>query len=387
MFARYDFATKPERRMQLKLGLILIAASAALAACGGGGGGTGPAPPLAAVPTATPIPSPTAVPTFGPSGSLLVASAATAPPITYVDYVAPGNGYGIALASPGTIYVTQSLSNAVVKLVGGTATVLTIPSPSRNPGFIVHGSDNAVWFADQSTGPPIIMARIARLDMADAFQQFDVPFPMNAEPFGMTLGPDGNVWFTEFYEGRIGRVTPQGVFSDFSLGAGVHRPSGLAFGPDGNIWVVESAGLTIERVSPSGALLDTFSLSTMLPFHITAGPDGAMWFVDAQNQIGRIDMSGNIKTWQLPCLIPNVGDFCGPGYFEGDTDIVAGPDGNLWFPTNNFNTVARLSTSGYLVEWPVPNGATGRAAPYSMTVFGNQIFFVGGGNKVGTITP
>ena len=41
---------------------------------------------------------------------------------------------------------------------------------------------------------------------------------------GITAGPDGNLWFTEFALDRIGRITPAGVVTEFSAGitAGAH---------------------------------------------------------------------------------------------------------------------------------------------------------------------
>jgi len=46
----------------------------------------------------------------------------------------------------------------------------------------------------------------------------------NAEPFGITAGPDGALWFTELVGNRIGRITTGEAVSEF--------PSGL---PPGNI--------------------------------------------------------------------------------------------------------------------------------------------------------
>ena len=34
--------------------------------------------------------------------------------------------------------------------------------------------------------------------------------------YGITLGPEGNLWFTE--ESKIGRITPAGVVTEFSAG-------------------------------------------------------------------------------------------------------------------------------------------------------------------------
>ena len=44
-------------------------------------------------------------------------------------------------------------------------------------------------------------------------------------PFGITTGPDGNLWFTEYTGDRIGRITPQGVISEYPPTAAIGRVS------------------------------------------------------------------------------------------------------------------------------------------------------------------
>ena len=54
-------------------------------------------------------------------------------------------------------------------------------------------------------------------------------------PFGIAAGPDGNLWFTNYGNDSIGRITPAGVVSTYT-GAGISHPVGIAAGPDGNVW-------------------------------------------------------------------------------------------------------------------------------------------------------
>lgn len=348
---------------------------------------------VAAYIASTPVPSPPPTPvpgaTMPPAGSTITAYLATAPPTQYVDYAANGYGYGIATTPDGSIYVTQEQSGnpaQIVKINGSSWNVITMPQYFYSAGLSVRGADGAIWFSDQLySGTPPVYDYMARLDPSGTFTEYAIPWT-NSAPFGMTLGPDGNVWFTEFYAGRIGRITPQGALTDYSLGSSTHRPSGIALGPDGNFWVAESAGTTIERMSPSGTLLATYPVNIQA-YHIVAAPDGNMWFVDAHNGIGRIDMNGNSQTWNLPCDVPGVGNFCNPGYFEGDTDIVIGPGGNIWFPAQNFQAIARMTLAGYLTEWYVPPGNNVEASPYHATTYGSDILFVGGGNRMVRVTP
>src|SRR4051794_5407829 len=47
------------------------------------------------------------------------------------------------------------------------------------------------------------------------FTEFSVPNGSGA-PYGITAGPDGNLWFTE-QSSQIGQITPQGQISEFDL--------------------------------------------------------------------------------------------------------------------------------------------------------------------------
>src|SRR5271165_790374 len=59
----------------------------------------------------------------------------------------------------------------------------------------------------------------------------------NSGPVGITAGPDGNLWFTEFSGNKIGRITPGGTVTEFSAGITPNSgPDGITAGPDGNLW-------------------------------------------------------------------------------------------------------------------------------------------------------
>jgi virginiamycin B lyase len=70
--------------------------------------------------------------------------------------------------------------------------------------------------------------------------EFSIPTP-NSNLYGITRGPDGNLWFTEQrgpggrLGGAIGRITPSGVVTVFSLGS-ITQPNLITAGPDGNLW-------------------------------------------------------------------------------------------------------------------------------------------------------
>src|SRR5579872_603836 len=101
----------------------------------------------------------------------------------------------------------------------------------------------------------------------------------------ITSGPDGNLWFTENYasgaQTQIGRITPSGVTTYFSVPSGSSE-GGITAGPDGNLWFTENyasgAQTQIGRITPSGVTTYFSVPSGSSEGGITAGPDGNLWF-------------------------------------------------------------------------------------------------------------
>lgn len=240
-------------------------------------------------------------------------------------------------------------------------------------------------------GKPTIARRPARLAIllliglvplaiaaeAQVFTQFVLPTP--ARPYGITTGPDGNLWFMEFslvagIPDKVGRITTTGTFTEFPIREFV-GPFSIAAGPDGNLWFTEQSTNLIGRISPTG-LISEFPIPTpsSLPTDICAGPDGNVWFTEAlANKIGRITPNGSITEFDVPTLNvwpwgiaagadgnlwfterfgPNTGRITPEGDITefpscyGGSDITAGPDGNLWFTLGGHGGSCKISTDG-----------------------------------------
>src|SRR5205807_545031 len=82
-------------------------------------------------------------------------------------------------------------------------------------------------------------------------------FSFNSQPHGITVGPDGNLWFTETSTDKIGRITPGGVVTEFS--SGITADSGpyyITAGPDGNLWFTEFFGNKIGKITTTGTVTE-----------------------------------------------------------------------------------------------------------------------------------
>jgi virginiamycin B lyase len=110
----------------------------------------------------------------------------------------------------------------------------------------------------------------------------------------MTLGADGNVWFTQPQANKIGRITPGGYISEFALPSpGV--PLGIAAGADKNLWVTVIRAQLIYRVTPKGEFTPFPTPEKSMATFITAGPDGSLWFTEPNGKIGRLTTSGDVR--------------------------------------------------------------------------------------------
>jgi virginiamycin B lyase len=184
-------------------------------------------------------------------------------------------------------------------------------------------------------------------------------FPTKCSVKKLVSGPDGDVWFICFRLGKglgpvdkslVGRITPSGTVTEFSAGIPVGAEiNELVVGPDGNLWFTLVAGYArsgkaslgrsaIGRITPEGqvTLFSAGLRKNSYPDEIIAGPDGNVWFVDGtiistgpQTRIGRITPQGSIAEFRtgLPQTL-NVGG------------LAAGPDGNLWFTQPSISLTA-----------------------------------------------
>src|SRR5439155_26521745 len=77
--------------------------------------------------------------------------------------------------------------------------------------------------------------------------------PSGVDPNFITAGPDGNMWFTEFVGGNVGRVTPSGTVTQFPL-PNAACPERITAGPDGNVWLADDCSSLVSSVTPSGGI-------------------------------------------------------------------------------------------------------------------------------------
>lgn len=248
---------------------------------------------------------------------------------------------------------------------------------------ITAGPDGNLWFVESSG------RTIGRMTPGGVITEFTIPFCCYYQAAMITAGPDGNLWFTGYFGQTIGKITPTGVITQFDIqipGLLGGYPYGITAGADGNLWFVESVQNKIGRITPAGVITHFPIPGTGAyyggtdPWNITSGPDGNVWFTEFEvqfdgygNRIGRITPAGVITEFPVPTSR------------SGLYGITAGPDGNLWFTEFSGNKIGRITPAGLIMEFPIPTDVNGR--DYITTgPDGNLWFTEQTANKLGRIT-
>ncbi|MFD9339082.1 hypothetical protein ACFWBF_32550 [Streptomyces sp. NPDC060028] len=97
------------------------------------------------------------------------------------------------------------------------------------------------------------------------------PLPTaGSSPSDITTGADGNLWFTEQFTDRIGRITTTGNVTHYPLPHSASAPIRITAGPDGGMWFTEVFGDRIGRVevgagAPRADLAVRLSAPTAVP--------------------------------------------------------------------------------------------------------------------------
>jgi len=188
-------------------------------------------------------------------------------------------------------------------------------------------------------------------------------------PEGITAGPDGNVWATEFWVGEVTRITPSGGITEFPVAS---TAQSIVTGPDGNLWFTESGADAIGRITPAG-VASSFPIGGIDPRGIAVGPDGNLWFTEMDDgYIGRITTSGVVTRFDVS---PN-GELWG---------IITGPDGDIWFTDFFKNLIGRFDPKSLKQLSPIMLNAGDN--PWALAIGpDHNVWFTGrSSGKIGTV--
>jgi streptogramin lyase len=259
-------------------------------------------------------------------------------------------------------------------------TEFEVPSARCFLAGIAAGPDGSLWFTEWSAN------KIGRITTDGVITEFKLPGLTN--PGDIASGSDGSLWFTRStwsswenggpYRSppMIGRITTAGVVSEFPI---PHSAHGIVAGPDGALWFGEEGVAKIGRITTGGVVTEFSTRMDGSVGGIAAGPDGALWFTQLENdKIGRMTMDGGISEFKRAGAVR--------GY--GSSVIVSGGDGRLWFDEGAGPAIRQITAGGVISEYPIPKsvyGARGMALGSDGNIWFTESQTID--NKIGRITP
>jgi RHS repeat-associated protein len=202
-------------------------------------------------------------------------------------------------------------------------------------------------------------------------------------PYGIGFGPDGSIYVADSGNQRIRKIAPDGIITTFagdgggcnpfnfpcgeggpatsaSLGGvirvAVARDGSVYIGGGRNLWRVTTdgifrrvAGIISSGFSGDGGLARDAAISDATRFALAA--DGSVYLSDILNQrIRRIDPNGIITTIAGTGATGFSGDG-GPAsqaQLNYPGDIVAAPNGNVYFVDQDNNRIRRIAPDGII---------------------------------------
>jgi streptogramin lyase len=219
-------------------------------------------------------------------------------------------------------------------------------------------------------------------------------------PFGLTRGPDGALYFCEYTGQRIRKVTPDGIIHTVAgsgqkgysgdggpaLQATFNLPHELRFDAAGDLYVVDMTNHAVRKVDMKSGIITTIAgngkpgysgdggpaaqAQFKQPHSIQFGPDGSLYVCDIGNHVLRkIDMkSGSISTFAgtgKAGPTPDGSPIAGTP-LNGPRSLDFDKQGNLWLCMREGNQVFKFDlTAGKIhhLAGTGKKGLTGNGGP------------------------
>lgn len=241
----------------------------------------------------------------------------------------------------------RAVAVAATLALGAASLLVATPAANAAPGDITNFAvgTRPIGLASDASGnlwsANIGSQTISRLTLAGAVTNFALT---RQNPQLIVAGSDNAMWFTYERDAAIGRISPDGVVTDFSNG--VPGPGfDIALGPDNALWITVPTQKQVIRMTTAGAVT-AYDTGNAAAQFITPGPSGSnrMYMTLPQvNKIGVITMQGQFSTID------------GPDGATAMSDIIT-VGNNVWFgsATNNTLRLTRIVNDSSFIQVLAP---------------------------------
>lgn len=152
------------------------------------------------------------------------------------------------------------------------------------------------------------------------------------------IAADGDVWFTNIGDDRVGRIRDGAVQLFASKSGAIRLPANIFPGPDGRVWFTSLGSDALGAIDPSAtdpaATISMYALPDgSRPVALKSGPDGRMWFslrgIDAIGSVDPLAPSSSLNIVNDPAI-------------NAPAALFVTPDGTVWWINSGEGTLGRL---------------------------------------------
>lgn len=223
-----------------------------------------------------------------------------------------------------------------------------IPSAMALAHTAVPDQRGSVWFASFGVG------KVGRLDVASGkITEYPTKTP-GLHPHGITVSPEGIVWFSAMPYG-IGRIDPAtGELQEFKAPDPTESARGsphtIIVARDGKVWFTELTNGSITSFDPKTQQFRRYQIEERSgPYGILEREDNVFWFIlSGSSKVGVLDANtGKVRTWPTPTPKAN------PQRFRFASD------GRIWFGEYGAGKIGVFDPkSEQMTEYDLPYGGS-----------------------------
>ncbi|MBV9648078.1 MAG: hypothetical protein JO043_11485 [Candidatus Eremiobacteraeota bacterium] len=203
----------------------------------------------------------------------------------------PDGAMWFTTQNAGDVLCANANTSAVGRITASGQMTLYYTGPpgtihTYNPsGYIAVGSDGAMYFpaGDPSSPQHLVVGRITTAGTISFTNEVycSASTACISNTFGITEGPDGNMWISEYFDGVFVRYTvATGGVTVFPVPGAVGGntnpigPRRLVIGPDGGMWFTTYTALELGRLTTDGTI-------TFQPLSVDPSQADEFWGITA----------------------------------------------------------------------------------------------------------
>ena len=215
------------------------------------------------------------------------------------------------------------------------AGVVAVDAATVRLSGVTIGPDGAVWFS-KDTG-----ARVGRIPL-DGTPGVEFTIPDGKFIRGIRAGTH-DLWFYDAVVGFVGRISTSGAVRRYDgpdMGGHPFKPTGLAVAPDDSVWVSVIGQNAIYRLDEKSGQMTRFDIPTpnAQPDNLLVDRDGSVWFtMPAVRKLGHLLANRQIVETDLGNDAPH--------------DLALGTDGALWYTYPTGSSMGRVSADGSVLSF------------------------------------